>query len=60
MEEPRSQNFQKNIVQMANSDQFKDKEFQMIFSTSMINSELNIENYTVGSFYDDANKSLNF
>ncbi|MBC6112775.1 AAA family ATPase [Pedobacter fastidiosus] len=58
MEEPRSQNFQRNIVQLANSDQFKGKDFQMIFSTSMISTELDNDTYTVGSFYGDDNKSL--
>lgn len=60
MEELRSKNFQKNVVQLAESEQFKGKDFQMIFSTSMINSDLDIEQYTIGEFYDDHNKTLNF
>jgi len=58
MEEARSKNFQKNIVNIANSKKFADKDFQMIFSTSMINDELNIEPYTIGEFYDENNKTL--
>ncbi|MES2425470.1 MAG: AAA family ATPase [Bacteroidota bacterium] len=58
MEESRSKNFQKNIVKIAESDQFKGKDFQMIFSTSMINSDLDIEKYTIGEFYDENNKTL--
>jgi len=58
MEEARSKNFQKNIVNIANSKKFEDKDFQMIFSTSMINDDLNIEPYTIGEFYDENNKTL--
>ena len=58
MEETRSKNFQKNIIKLAESPQFQGKDFQMIFSTSMIDSDLDIEKYTVGEFYDENNKTL--
>lgn len=60
MEEPRSKNFQKNIVKLAESAKFKGKDLQMIFSTSMINSQLDIQQYTIGEFYDENNKTLKF
>jgi hypothetical protein len=60
MEPLRSKNFQRNIVNLAESETFKDKDFQIIFSTSMIDDSLNNEKYTIGSFYDDQNHSLKF
>jgi hypothetical protein len=58
MEEARSKNFQKNIADIANSSDFKDKHFQIIMTTSMISDDLNVENYTIGDFYDGKAKSL--
>jgi len=58
MEEARSKNFQKNIAFIANSNEFKDKNFQIIMTTSMIADELNIKDYTIGKFYGDKGKSL--
>lgn len=59
MEEARSRNFQKNIATLASSEQFKDKDFQIIMTTSMIADELNVESYTIGDYYDSDRKSLN-
>jgi len=58
MEEARSRNFQKNIASLASSEQFKDKKFQIIITTSMIADELNVESYTIGGYYDSNKKSL--
>ncbi|MBI5539786.1 MAG: AAA family ATPase [Bacteroidia bacterium] len=60
MVEERSKNFQKKVVEIASSDDFKDKEFQIIMTTSMIAEELNIPKYTIGAFYDKHNKTLKF
>jgi hypothetical protein len=58
MVEARSKNFQRNIVRLANSEEFKDKKFQIIMATSMIAEELDIPEYTVGEKYTKGNKSL--
>lgn len=58
MEEARSKNFQKNIADIVNSTAFNDKHFQIIMTTSMIAPELNIEDFTIGDFYDGTEKSL--
>lgn len=58
MNSKRSKNFQKSIVQLANK--FQDKEFQIIFTTSMMNEELEKDSYTIGPFYTSESKSLNF
>ncbi len=55
MQEIRSQNFQKVIVEMSKSIKV---DFQIIFSTSMINPELDKREYTIGEFYDKDNKAL--
>lgn len=55
MTAPRSQNFQKSVVELAKRF---DKQFQIIFTTSMVAEELNIEDYTIGEFYTPNNKSL--
>jgi hypothetical protein len=60
MVEQRSKNFQRNVVNIANSIQFRDKEFQIIMTTSMVADDLNIPDFTIGKFYDKNNKSLNF
>lgn len=56
MKEARSQNFQRNIVRLANT--FDSSTYQIIFSTSMIDPSLDKDEYTVGDFYDENNKSL--
>lgn len=58
MVEARSKNFQRNIVRLANSEEFKDKKFQIIMATSMIAEELDVPEYTVGEKYTKGNKSL--
>lgn len=60
MKRPRSMNFQRNLIRLAESPQFRDKNFQLIFSTSMIAEELNIDKYTVGCDYNSTNKALKF
>ncbi len=57
MEENRSQNFQKLIVDLSNRSQTK---HQIIITTSMIASELDNSEYCVGEKYTDTNKSLKF
>lgn len=54
----RSQNFQINVVKIAQSEQFKNKKFQIIYSTSMIPDSLNAPEFTVGEFYTEENKTL--
>ena len=58
MEEERSKNFQKNIAEISKSLSLKNDKFQIIMTTSMIASELDIERYTIGKFYDKKDKSL--
>lgn len=55
MEEERSQLFQREIVKLSNS---LDVEHQIIFTTSMIDSDLNQSEYCVGDFYNMHNKTL--
>lgn len=57
MTEERSHNFQKNLVAMAEKIQ---KDYQIIFTTSMIDSSLEIEKYTIGEHYFPDKKSLKF
>ena len=56
MKPERSHIFQKNIVELAES--YNKEEYQIIFTTSMIDPSLNIDKYTVGDEYDPNNKSL--
>ncbi|MEM9363392.1 MAG: AAA family ATPase [Bacteroidota bacterium] len=56
MNSVRSGIFQKNIVQLAES--MSNKDFQIIFTTSMIAKELDIDKYTVGDEYSPSNKTL--
>jgi hypothetical protein len=58
MVEARSKNFQKNVVSLTNSEQFKGVDFQVIFSTSMVAEELNVSQYTIGPFYNNTKKTL--
>lgn len=55
MREERSHNFQKNVVKIANEFE---KQFQIIFTTSMIDSALEIPDYTIGEHYTPTSKSL--
>lgn len=55
MEEARSQLFQREIVKLSEN---LDVEHQIIFTTSMIDPQLNKSAYCVGDFYDDQNKTL--
>lgn len=57
MEESRSQNFQKQIVEMASNFE---TDFQIILTTSMINPELNGSPYAVGEEYTKQSKTLKF
>jgi hypothetical protein len=57
MEESRSQLFQNEIIRLSNSLNVK---HQVIFTTSMIDPELNNSDYCVGKYYDDQNKTLKF
>ncbi|MDB4534230.1 hypothetical protein N9242_05095 [Vicingaceae bacterium] len=52
----RAKNFQKLIVEKANS--YNKDDFQLIYTTSFIPEELNVEQYTVGKFYTEATPSL--
>jgi len=56
MREERSHNFQRNVVDLANS--FGDVQFQIIFTTSMIDQTLDIPSYTIGEYYLPTRKSL--
>lgn len=60
MVDERSKNFQDKVVEIATSAAIKDKDFQIIFTTSKISEKLNIPEYTVGEYYTPNNKSLNF
>lgn len=58
MEKERSQNFQRLLVDMCSK--FPKDNYQMIFTTSMIASELNTAEYCIGDEYTETNKSLKF
>ena len=55
MTEQRSQNFQRLITEVSGSIEV---EHQIIFTTSMIDAELEASDMTVGEMYTFANKSL--
>ena len=55
MEEIRSQSFQKAIVDLSTHFEVK---HQIIFTTSMIEPELNNSEYCIGEFYTKENKAL--
>jgi AAA domain len=55
MREERSHNFQKNLINLANG---LNSDFQIIFTTSMIDSSIEIPDYTVGEHYYPTKKSL--
>jgi len=56
MNPERSGIFQKNIVRLAESSVMKD--FQVIFTTSMIVEGLDVDKYTIGENYSPTNKTL--
>ena len=56
MEEERSQNFQKLLVDICSK--IPKESYQMIFTTSMIAPELNTNDYCIGDAYTSENKSL--
>lgn len=58
MNEVRSRNFQRNLVSIASGDEFKDKRFQIIFTTSMVEKSLDIPAFTIGQYYTPARKAL--
>ncbi|TVZ48648.1 AAA family ATPase [Olleya sp. Hel_I_94] len=60
MVDKRSKNFQKKVVEIAELDKFKDKDFQIIFTTSKISKKLNIPKYTVGKYSTKKSKTLDF
>ncbi len=55
MEQVRTQNFQKTIVELSNA---YDVEHQIIFTTSMIDPTLNNTEYCVGAEYNETNRTL--
>lgn len=56
IEKIRAENFQKILVEEA--EKFNSENYQMIYTTSFIPDELNIDKYTVGDFYTEQNPSL--
>ena len=60
MVDERSKNFQNKVVEIANSDEIRNKDYQIIFTTSKISEELNVPEYTVGKSYTPTKKSLVF
>lgn len=57
MEEKRSHNYQKIIVNALKESKHN---HQVIITTSMMNPELDMEEYVVGDYYTNENKTLNF
>lgn len=56
MEMPRSHNFQKLIVEQSDLSQM---DHQIIFTTSMINPDLDVDDYTIGPAYTHNKRTLN-
>lgn len=56
IEKIRAENFQRILVEEA--EKFNSEDYQMIYTTSFIPDELNIDKYTVGEFYTENNPSL--
>lgn len=56
IEKIRAENFQRILVEEA--EKFNSEDFQIIYTTSFIPDELNIDKYTVGEFYTESNPSL--
>lgn len=57
MTEPRSQNFQRQLVTMCDE---MNTDYQLIFTTSMIDPDLDKSEYVVGPFYRKGEHTLNF
>ena len=55
MQPDRSKSFQRKIVELSNESEI---EHQIIFTTSMIDEELNSTDLCVGEFYNEENKTL--
>ena len=63
MEENRSRNFQRIVVQRLNEIEAEKKKnlepgYQLIFATNIIAAELDTPEYTIGEYYTENNKSL--
>lgn len=56
IEKIRAENFQRILVEEA--EKYNSNDYQMIYTTSFIPDELNIDKYTVGDFYTESNPSL--
>ena len=57
MTESRSQNYQRQLVEMCDS---LEKDYQIIFTTSMVDPELDKSEYVVGPHYRKGEHTLNF
>lgn len=57
MEQVRSHNFQKIIVDLSNS---VSKPHQIIFTTSMLNPDLDLDQFTIGPHYSEELRTLDF
>ena len=57
MEEERSHLFQQTLI---NTTEELESPFQVIFTTSMVNPDLELEKYTIGPPYTSDNPSLKF
>jgi hypothetical protein len=57
MEQQRSHNFQKIIVNLSRETRLP---HQIIFTTSMLNPDLDLEKFTIGPRYTEQNRTLNF
>lgn len=55
MEEPRSHQFQRIVVECVTELKMP---YQVIFTTSMMNPELELEDYTIGAAYESARRAL--
>lgn len=56
IEKIRAENFQRILVK--ETEKYNSEDYQMIYTTSFIPKELNINKYTVGEFYTESNPSL--
>lgn len=57
MEQKRSHNFQKIIVNLSQQARLP---HQIIFTTSMLSPDLDMEKFTIGPYYTEQNHTLNF
>ena len=56
LEQGRAEKFQRTVVNLLKKENWDD--YQLIFATSMIAPELNTEEYVIGDYYTEDNKSL--